>query len=446
MDKKKTYKELEQRVKDLEKESLEHKSTEERLDEQNKYNRLRAEIWKIAADKSLTETGLIRKLLDTIGPAVDVSRAAFLRYDPERREYVVEIIWNKSEFGSTKGAAIPYDLAKHYIGREYVEIPRDMMVVVKPFALATMRRYGIKSFLAVPCGSDKIKPDRVFTFSDCKKNRKWNDLEKSVLFEVIKIVSTRVEQIKVEDEKLKLEERLRQSQKLEAIGALAGGIAHDFNNLLSTIIGYISIIKGDLFPDDYHYRMLESAETTSIKAADLANQLITFSEGGWLIKKEISFLQILNEAKNRLPEDMEITFDIDIPDNLRLIDGDEDKLIQVIFNLLRNAVEAMPGEKKIFIRAENTKITDKNNLPISEGQYVKVLIEDKGIGISAENLERIFDPYFSTKQVGTQKGMGLGLSICFSIIKKHGGDISVESEVGKGTIVTIYLPAVPGKT
>lgn len=445
MDKKPTYKELEQRVKGLEKESLEHKSTEERLDEQNKYNKLRAEIWKIAADKSLTETALIQKLLDTIGPAVDVSRAAFLRYDPERREYVVEISWNKSEFGSTKGAAIPYDLAKHYIGREYVEIPRDMMVVVKPFALAAMKRYGIKSFLAVPCGSDKIKPDRVFTFSDCEKNRKWSDLEKSVLFELIKIVSTRVEQIKVEEEKLKLEERLHQSQKLEAIGALAGGIAHDFNNLLSTIIGYISIIKGDLFPDDYHYRMLKSAETTSIKAADLANQLIIFSEGGWLIKKKISFLQILNEAKNRLPEDMGITFDIDILDNLRLIDGDEDKLIQVIFNLLWNAVEAMSGEKKIFIRAKNTTITDKDNLPISEGQYVKVLIEDKGIGISGENLKRIFDPYFSTKQVVSQKGMGLGLSICFSIIKKHGGNISIESEVGKGTIVTIYLPAVPGK-
>jgi signal transduction histidine kinase len=205
------------------------------------------------------------------------------------------------------------------------------------------------------------------------------------------------------------------------------------------------MIKNDFFPDDDHYRMLESAEATSIKAADLANKLITFSEGGWLIKKEISLPQILIEAKNRLPEDVKITFDIDIPDDLWQIDGDEDKLIQVIFNLLRNAVEAMPGEKKIFIRAENIVISDKNSLSVSEGQYVKILIEDKGIGISAENLERIFDPYFSTKQAGTQKGMGLGLSICFSIIKKHGGNISVESEVGKGTIVTIYLPAVPGK-
>jgi signal transduction histidine kinase len=445
MGKKPTYKEIEQRVKDLEKESLEHKNTEERLDEQNKYNKLRAEIWKVAADKSLTETALIQKLLDTIGPAVDVSRAAFLRFDPERREYVVEISWNKSEFGSTKGVTIPYDLAKHYIGRDYVEIPRDMLAVVKPFALATMKRFGIKSFLAVPCGSDKIKPDRVFTFSDCEKNRKWSDLEKSVLFEVIKIVSTRVEQIKVEEEKLKLEERLHQSQKLEAIGALAGGIAHDFNNLLSTIIGYISMIKNSFSLDDYHYRMLENAETTSIKAADLANQLITFSEGGWLFKKEVSFLQILNEAKNRLPADMAITFDIDIPNKLQLIDGDEDKLIQVIFNLLWNALEAMPGEKKIFIRAENRTITAKDNLPIPEGQYVKVLIEDQGIGISRENLEKIFDPYFSTKQVVSQRGMGLGLSICFSIIKKHGGDISVESEVGKGTIVRLYLPAVPGK-
>jgi len=252
-------------------------------------------------------------------------------------------------------------------------------------------------------------------------------------------------------ERKKLEEEIFKGKKLQSIGVLAGGIAHDFNNLLSVILGNIMLVKKDIFPGENAHKFLIPSEQAALKAAELAEKFITFSPGGWLIREKLLPGNILKGLLDSEPglRDTDVSFNIDISMELSPIYGDKGQLTQVMQNLLLNAVEAIeagPGGKegRISIRAENSIINPKNQFQLNPGNYVKVSIKDNGTGIPAEIMDRVFDPYFSTKDRGTQKGMGLGLTLCYWIIKRHDGHIRVESEPGKGTMVTLYLPAFKG--
>ncbi|MGD2092424.1 MAG: response regulator [Candidatus Aminicenantes bacterium] len=240
----------------------------------------------------------------------------------------------------------------------------------------------------------------------------------------------------------KLEDELLTSKKLESIGILAAGIAHDFNNLLSVIMGNLSMIKNNPNITADQENMLKSAEKASAQAAELALKLVTFSKGGWLDRQEVTFSQLIQDTIEDKFHQREALFDINIPGNLRRINGDADYLKQVFANLLLNAVEADKGTKGNITVAASNVDTIEENIPLKKGQYVKITVKDKGIGIPKEDLPKIFDPYFSTKVRGAIKGMGLGLTICYSIIQKHGGHISVISEPGQGTTVEVYLPAL----
>jgi len=241
-------------------------------------------------------------------------------------------------------------------------------------------------------------------------------------------------------ERKKLEEEVLKSKKLEALGLLAGGIAHDFNNLLSAIMGNISLVQNILGVAENKQEFLTKAEEASLKAANLAGKFVTFSPGGWLYRKEITLSTILkNVSASGLPG-KNIDYDIEIPADLASIFADEEQLTQVVENLLLNAADSMPGGGKISLRAKNTTVKAEAILPLKEGEFVKILIRDKGSGIPPENIDKIFDPYFSTKERMSRKGMGLGLTVCYSIMKKHGGHITVESKEGQGTTVILYVP------
>ncbi len=237
-----------------------------------------------------------------------------------------------------------------------------------------------------------------------------------------------------------LEEKLLTGRKLESLGILAGGIAHDFNNLLSIIMGNISLIREDIPPHEDHYKMLESAENASAEAGELAQKLITFSKGGWLMKKKASLEDILRNAAAQTLADVESSCNMDIEANLQPVYGDEDQLGQVFSNLMRNAAEAMENKGTLFLRAENIDLASQDYHQLKPGKYIRVTIEDHGVGIPDQHMSKIFDPYFTTKDMGPQKGMGLGLTICYSIINKHAGSIKIDSEPGKGTVAEIYLP------
>lgn len=237
-------------------------------------------------------------------------------------------------------------------------------------------------------------------------------------------------------EKKRLEAELIKIQKLESIGILAGGIAHDFNNILTTIIGDITLARmnTEYYDKEKIMEKLAAAEKACSRARDLSNQLLTFAKGGVPIKKTISIRKLLIENVSFALSGSNVRCACSLPDDLWPILADEAQMIQVIDNLMLNAKQAMPEGGKILVNAANTAIAENNILP--PGQYVKISITDEGKGIAPEYLSKIFDPYFTTKP----KGSGLGLAIGYSIIKRHGGYITVASKPGQGTTVDIYLP------
>ncbi len=242
-------------------------------------------------------------------------------------------------------------------------------------------------------------------------------------------------------ERKKVEEELIKAQRLESLGILAGGLAHDFNNLLTAILGNIDLAKDYVTQEDEISGLLTDAENASIRAKDLTQQLLTFSRGGDPVKKTIRIADIVKESVSFALRGSNVTCNFEFSKDLWLVEVDRGQISQVIHNLVLNARDAMPEGGSVIIKANNFTVGAENNLPLLKGKYVKISFEDKGIGIAEEHLSRIFDPYFTTKNMGSQKGMGLGLAICYSIIKRHDGLITVNSMIGKGTAFTIYLHA-----
>ncbi len=234
----------------------------------------------------------------------------------------------------------------------------------------------------------------------------------------------------------RLLEELQKTQKLESLGILAGGIAHDFNNIITAILGNIEILKVYLEAHKHSERLLK-IENAVFRARDLIQQLLTFSKGGAPIKKILSIIELLKESAGFVLRGSNVKCEFSIQDDLWAVEIDEGQISQVINNLLLNADQAMRDGGTINITAKNHIIYNVNGLPLHKGKYVRISIEDHGVGIPEENISKIFDPYFTTKE----KGNGLGLTTAYSIIRKHDGYITVDSKVGRGSTFSIYLPA-----
>lgn len=247
--------------------------------------------------------------------------------------------------------------------------------------------------------------------------------------------------------RIKLEEDLAKAQKLESLGIVAGGIAHDFNNLLSAIGGNVSLAKMYLKPEEKAFGLLEKAEKASQQATNLTKELMSLSNGGVQVKKPAFLGKLIKETGQIALNSSNVTGEFHIADDLWPIEVNEGQIRQVIRNFILNAREAMPTGGVVTIRAKNITIRSRDELPLREGKYLKISIEDQGVGIPAEKLSRIFEPFFTTKDKNEQKEMmGLGLAICHSIIKAHDGFITVESEEGVGTTFQIYFPVALKET
>ncbi|MFB3146731.1 MAG: ATP-binding protein, partial [Nitrospirales bacterium] len=238
------------------------------------------------------------------------------------------------------------------------------------------------------------------------------------------------------------EERVR-ATKLESIGILAGGIAHDFNNILTAVFANIGLakmlsVKEGASLNPAIVERLTAAEKACLRARDLTKQLLTFAKGGTPVKNRASVARFITETAGFALRGSNVRCDLTLPDHLWSVEVDEGQMSQVIQNLIINADHAMPDGGVIQIKAENIAVDSWHGLPIKSGQYVKVSIQDQGSGIPPENLSKIFDPYYTTKQ----KGNGLGLATTYSIIKRHEGHITVQSEPGIGTNFVFYVPAV----
>jgi signal transduction histidine kinase len=221
-------------------------------------------------------------------------------------------------------------------------------------------------------------------------------------------------------ERKRIEDELLVARKLESVGILAGGIAHDFNNLLNAILGYISLAKMNLSKDDWIYKLLDESEKASVKAGMLTRRLITFSEGGRPVITEVSVPEIIrNMDCASLSPEGSVSCKFRVTGDSWKIRADEGQIEQVIGNMLANAREAMPAGGDVELLVENVVVTADDGLPLADGKYVRFSVKDTGAGIPPENLPKIFDPYFTTKELGTKRGVRLGLAICRSIVMKH---------------------------
>jgi len=244
-----------------------------------------------------------------------------------------------------------------------------------------------------------------------------------------------------------LEDQLRQSQKLEAIGQLAGGVAHDFNNVLTAISGHTDMCLRRLSPEDPLYRRLEQIKKSGDRAAALTRQLLAFSRKQILQPKVIDLNDVVLEMNKMLQrligEDIDLMMGLGA--NLGRIKADPNQIEQVLMNLSVNARDAMPKGGKLTIETSNVRLGEEfatHHMSVPPGQYVMLAVSDTGCGMDAATQVRIFEPFFTTKEVG--KGTGLGMATVYGIVKQSGGSIWVYSEVGRGTTLKIYLPSVSG--
>ena len=239
---------------------------------------------------------------------------------------------------------------------------------------------------------------------------------------------------------IEAEDELQRARQLESIAALSGGIAHDYNNLLTVIIGNVSLIQSYVDPQDMVYRLLNEVNEAAIVAKSLTQKLITFSRGGAPLKETTDMAALVHSVTEFSLSGSNIKCQFDVADDLWLVDVDKTQVSQAVHNLVMNAREAMPDGGVITVSANNVQNIDGEHVSTA-GRWVRLSITDQGQGIAPENMAKIFNPYFSTKQRGNEKGTGLGLSICHSIIRKHDGKMAVDSSPGAGTTVNLYLPA-----
>lgn len=238
-----------------------------------------------------------------------------------------------------------------------------------------------------------------------------------------------------------IETEMLKAQKLESIGILAGGIAHDFNNILTGILGNVSLVKRHLNPGDPLYPRIESAERASLHARTLTRQLLTFARGGAPVKKAVALGPLIEESAGLSLRGTNVSVTFRIAADLLPVEADEGQIRQVFNNLVINACQAMPEGGTITISAENGSVGAGAAGDLPQGPVVRVKIADEGAGIPPEHLQKIFDPYFTTKQSGS----GLGLAVAYSVMKNHGGRIDVSSDIRSGTVFSITFPASGGE-
>ncbi len=286
------------------------------------------------------------------------------------------------------------------------------------------------------------KPDSVVTaqYRLRHKDGSWRFVE-ALATNVLSNPAMRAVVLNLRDitERKQAEKALERAARLESLGVLCGGIAHDFNNILTAVLTNISMAQmyGDLEEDIE--KMLADAEKASMRGKGLTQQLLTFARGGEPIKRPVSLPTLIRETIEFALSGSNVRCEHHLPKDLWPVEADEGQLGQVFQNIILNADQAMPGGGVIRVRAENLLVSEQDPLPLKPGHHVKVSIIDRGIGIPEEHLQKVFDPFYTTKQ----KGSGLGLSTSFSIVKRHDGALQIESRLGEGTQVHVYLPAVP---
>jgi len=241
-------------------------------------------------------------------------------------------------------------------------------------------------------------------------------------------------------ERKRMEAELQKADKLESLGILAGGIAHDFNNTLAVVVGNASLARRLAPPGSELAQLLADVERGALQGRQLTRQLLTFAKGGAPVKRRLALGQLVRETLGFVLSGSRIRSQVELPDDLWAVEVDEGQLVQVFNNLILNAQQAMPEGGTLEVTGGNELVEAGRRSPMPPGRYVRISVRDHGAGIPEGHRRRIFDPFFTTKPGGT----GLGLSTVYSILRRHDGHVTVESEPGRGATFHVWIPACDG--
>jgi signal transduction histidine kinase len=296
-----------------------------------------------------------------------------------------------------------------------------------------------------PCYFDNVLHAKILIG---KKTGTYASLDISDIEQFSILLSFAISNIKTRDLNSALESRLLQAQKLETIGKLSSGMAHDFNNLLSSIFGSLHLLRNRVPDSENVVRLIDNIENCSVRARDLTKGLLSFGKPTAKRKEIVMPNFLLSEIAKVVTQTFpsNIVLEEKIDEGLHNILGNGTEIYQILLNLCVNAKEAIEGRGKIILSASNILVDDSNVISyplLDRGKYIKFSVSDTGSGIDEENISKIFDPYFSTKQKDT--GSGLGLYVTYGIIKAHKGHVDVTSRKGQGTTFEVYLPVFEPK-
>lgn len=340
--------------------------------------------------------------------------------------------------GLISGMAAPIQMGEENLGVLYVfnrnrtdftELDLDILFLIANLA-------------AVAISHHRAENELMALRDDLEAKVSARTMELAIINE--KLIIEIAEKQKTEVERQSLEEKLAQSQKMEALGRLAGGIAHDFNNLLTAIIGYSEIAQTRLFPGDPLVETISQIQAAGEHAARLTNQLLAFSRKQILKPSLVDLPKTLSGTKGMLGRILgeDIEMEISLGENIPQVRLDPTQIQQVLFNLAANARDAMPNGGKLSIAITSFEPGEDDMLATPGNRYVLIKVADTGHGMDEQTRSRIFDPFFTTKELG--KGTGLGLATVHGIVGQSGGAIKVASEPGLGTEFRIYFPAEDG--
>src|SRR5271157_1819598 len=416
--------------------------------DENRYHSVRAEIWRIAADKSLAKEELITRLLAILGQFLNVSRASYYEYDVDASSSVCKVQWGAAGLDSFLGEKIPLTIFRNVSSLYATGLARlsrnNIPEPIRESVGAYFTMHGTQSLLLVLCNR---ADHSFFSFSDCSREREWTETETALVLEMTGIVRMRMDQLTTEQEKSVLEGQLRHAQTLEAIGQLAGGAAHDFNNILGAISGYAEMIRQRFAKDNPKLEKYSSAILSSARrAAELTSQLLAFARKGRIrktgmdIHETISHISLL--LQHSLDEKIKVVLDL-AAENPAMI-GDPTQVQNILLNLAMNSRDAMPDGGTLTFSTLNRDLDDllrKAHPKASHGPYVAVCVSDTGVGMDEHTKARLFEPFFTTKETG--QGYGLGLASVYGSVTSHNGYIGVRSEKGHGSAITVYFPVDP---
>ncbi|MDO8550652.1 MAG: response regulator [Ignavibacteria bacterium] len=302
--------------------------------------------------------------------------------------------------------------------------------------------FDCKYLVVLPCFFEDLLTGAVILG---RKSNCYTEEETAILERLSTLLAFAITSIRTRELNLALENRLLQTQKLEIIGKLSSGMAHDFNNLLSSIFGSLNLLKKRVPQSENVTRLIDNIENCSVRARDLTKGLLTFGKPTpkrkELIKPNLLLSEMIKVITQTFPKKVALNYDI--KENLYDVLGNPTEVYQVLLNLSVNAKEAIDDTGGILtLKARNITVSNKNiiNYPLlNKGNYACFTVRDNGAGISEDNIQKIFDPYFSTKEKET--GSGLGLYVTYGIIKAHNGHIDVTSKLNEGTQFDVYLPS-----